>query len=106
MTGSTSTPPPGKGNGNGPPRNRREFWRDTAERLIRAFAQGTLAGLGVGTATFDRGGLPWLDAFTIGFGCAVIALLMSLAGGQIGDKNSGSWRKLPAQKPDSGEDAG
>jgi hypothetical protein len=67
------------------------------ERLIRAFAQGTLAALGVGTATFDKGGLAWVDAFTIGLGCAVIALLMSLAGGQVGDKNSGSFRKPPTK---------
>jgi hypothetical protein len=82
-----------------PPKpDRREFWRDTAERLLRAFAQGTLAALGVGSATFDKGGLAWVDAFTIGFGCAVIALLMSLAGSQVGDKNSGSWRKVPAPR--------
>jgi hypothetical protein len=82
-----------------PPKpDRREFWRDVAERLIRAFAQGSLAALGVGTATFDKGGLAWVDAFIIGLGCAVIALLMSLAGGQVGDRSSGSFRKLPAAR--------
>lgn len=96
-----STPAAAEPQGSKPePRNRREYWHDVAERLVRAFAQGTLAGLGVGTATFDRGGLPWLDALEIGFGCAVIALLMSLAGGQVGDKNSGSFRKpAPAAPP-------
>lgn len=92
MTGPISTPP-GKPGAVQPPRDRREYWRDVAERMVRAFAQGMLAALGVGTATFDKGGLPWLDAVGIGLGCAVIALLMSLAGGQVGDNSSGSLRK-------------
>lgn len=72
--------------------DRRAYWRDVAERAIRAAAQGMLAALGVGTATFDPGGLPWLDALYIGAGSAAISVLMSLAGKKVGDPNSGSWQ--------------
>jgi hypothetical protein len=81
---------------NQPKRDPAEFWRDVAERVIRAFAQGMLAGLGVGAATFDKGGLPWLDSLYIGLGCAVIGLLISLAGGQVGDPRNGSLLKPQA----------
>jgi hypothetical protein len=81
-------------------RDRIEFWRDVAERTIRGFAQGMLAGLSVGAATFDKGGLPWLDAFYIGLGSAVIALLLSLAGHRIGDPINGSLRKASAPPSD------
>jgi hypothetical protein len=84
--------------------DRTEYWRDVAERVLRAFAQGMLAALGVGFETFDKGGLPWLDAFYIGVGCAIIGLLISLAGGKLGDPRNGSLRKPgqpPPQKPDT-----
>jgi hypothetical protein len=81
---------------NTPERNRREYWRDVAERVIRAFAQGVLAGLAVGYETFDKGGLPWLDSLYIGLGCAVIGLLISLAGGKVGDPRNGSLIKPQA----------
>jgi hypothetical protein len=79
--------------------DRSQFWRDALERIIRAFAQGMLAGLGVGYETFDKGGLPWLDSFYIGAGCAIIALLISLAGGKVGDPRNGSLLKTPPQTP-------
>jgi hypothetical protein len=81
------------------PPYRTEFWRDVLERIVRAFAQGMLAGLGVGTATFDKGGLPWLDSFYIGVGCGIISLLISLAGGKIGDPTNGSLLGGPPQNP-------
>jgi hypothetical protein len=84
------------------PEERRQYWRDVAERLVRAFAQGMLAALGIGTATFDKGGLPWIDALYIGLGSAVISLLMSLAGGQFGDKDSASFQKNLATQPGPG----
>ena len=77
------------------PSSRREYWRDVIERMIRGFAQGMLAALGIGTATFDKGGLPWLDAFYIGLRSALIALLISLAGGRFGDPSNGSLRPAP-----------
>jgi hypothetical protein len=69
-----------------------EFWNDAAERCVRAFAQGMLAALVIGWKTFAHGGLPWLDSFYIGVGCAVLALLLSLAGHKVGDPLSGSLR--------------
>jgi hypothetical protein len=77
--------------------DRTQYWRDVAERVIRAFAQGMLAGLGVGWSTFDKGGLPWLDSFYVGVGCAIIGLLLSLAGGKFGDPANGSLLRKAAQ---------
>lgn len=78
--------------------DRTEYWRDVAERVIRGFAQGMLAGLAVGFETFAHGGLPWLDAFYIGIGCAVIALLLCLAGRTVGDPRNGSLLKKASGK--------
>ena len=80
-----------------PEPSRRGYWRDVGERMIRAFAQGTLAALGIGNATFDKGGLPIADALYIGAGSALISVLMSLAGGQFGDKDSASFQKKNVQ---------
>lgn len=81
--------------------DRAEYWRDVAERVVRGFAQGMIAGLIIGDATFDKGGWPWLDAFYLGVGVAVLALLFSLAGVKAGDPRSGSWRtpRPPVNKP-------
>lgn len=81
------------------PEERRHYWRDVAERMIFAFAQGTLAALGVGTETFAKGGLPWIDALSIGVGSAVISLLLSLTGGQFGDRDSASFQKIHPSPP-------
>lgn len=87
--------------------DRKQFWGDVRERMVSAFAQGMLAALGVGTATFDKGGLPWLDSLYVGVGCSILALLISLAGGKFGDPNNGSFRKAPtpAPEPDGPETA-
>jgi len=74
---------------------RTAYWRDVAERAIRSAAQGVLAALGVGTATFDPGGLPWLDALYIGAVSAALSVLMSMAGRKIGDPKTGSWQPSP-----------
>jgi hypothetical protein len=64
--------------------DRREYWLGVVKQSIQGFAQGVLAALVIGWQTFDKGGLPWLDAFYIGLGCAVIALLLALGGWQLG----------------------
>src|SRR6516225_3795310 len=86
-------------------RDPRKFWRDVLERIIRAFAQGMLATLVIGWRTFDKGGLPWLDSFYIGLGCAVIALLLSMAGGKFGDINSGSFIQVLGKKENGTDQA-
>jgi MFS family permease len=60
-----------------------QFWRGAATQMVQAFAGGMIAGLLVGYETFDKGSLPWLDAFYIGIGCAIIAPLLALAGGPV-----------------------
>ena len=80
---------------NATPAERNYYWRDLAERAVRAFAQGMLATLGVGSATFAEGGLAWADSALIGVGSAVISVLLSLAGGKFGDKSTPSFQHAP-----------
>jgi hypothetical protein len=69
------------------------FWIDTGERAVRAFAQGTLTALGIGSANHfvPDVSVPWPAAFAAGGIAAMMSVLMSLAS-----------IKVPGSDPDSG----
>lgn len=52
------------------------FWKDTAERAIRTFAQTLLAVIGVGL--LDVLHFDWATALSVSLGAAVVSVLMSL----------------------------
>lgn len=63
------------------------FWRATAERMIRTFAQALIAALGL-----DSAGLvdaPWGDALSMAGGAAVLALLTAVATSGAGGDGPG-----------------
>ncbi|NGO70004.1 holin [Streptomyces boncukensis] len=53
------------------------FWKATAERMIRTFAQALIAALGLDTTgVLDA---PWGDALSLAGGAALLALLTAIA---------------------------
>jgi hypothetical protein len=53
------------------------FWKAAAERAVRAFASGALAGGAAGAV--DITSVPWYAALSVGAAAAVIDLLVSLS---------------------------
>lgn len=53
------------------------FWRATAERMVRTFAQATLAVASAGPLGITD--VDWPDAFSVGGLAAVLALLTAVA---------------------------
>jgi hypothetical protein len=63
------------------------FWKATAERAVRTFAQGTLGAIsadGIGILDVD-----WGEAFGIGGLAAVLAVLTAVAAGGSGTEGPG-----------------
>lgn len=74
----------------------REFWKATAERVIRAFALAFLATIGGGTVA-DVRAIDWRAALLVAALTAGLNLLVSLAAGAgIGPKGSPSLVRDPA----------
>ena len=71
------------------------FWVDLGERTVRAFAQGCLVGLGVGTAVLPVQTLPWLFAAEIGGTQAALTVLTGLAALKVGDRLTASFLPSP-----------
>ncbi len=67
----------------------RTFWRDAAERSVRAFAWALLSMFTVAEA-FNAFRADWLDALGVGLGAAVLSLLASLAASRVHDPQSAS----------------
>lgn len=76
------------------PLTSKRFWRDTAERAVRTFAQSALATMGVGAVNVLT--VDWQGVLGVGAGAAVISLLMSLASERVGDPGTASVQRLDA----------
>lgn len=73
----------------------REFWRATAERVVRTFAQtelGLLGGDGLGIVD-----VAWLHALSVGGLAAVVALLTSVV--TAGSTGSPGLTEIPRLAP-------
>ncbi|MEU2111814.1 holin [Streptomyces sp. NPDC019507] len=65
----------------------RAFWKATGERMIRTFAQGTLAAVGAdGIGVLD---VDWGQAASVGGLAAVLALLTAVATSGVGQPGPG-----------------
>jgi Putative lactococcus lactis phage r1t holin len=72
----------------------RVFWRKTAERAVKTFAQTLLAAAG-GLLANGFDGVPWAEATEIGAGAALLSVLTSVASYNVGEVGSPS--ALPAR---------
>ena len=64
----------------------KQFWKDTAERAVRTFAQTLIGALGAGFVVTDIA--QWKAALIASGFAAVLSVLMSLAGTRVGDDQS------------------
>jgi hypothetical protein len=67
------------------------FWKDSAERAVKAFAGAALTLFGAGP--LDVLHIDWESTLSLSAGAAVVSLLMSLASSQIGTPGSPSLVK-------------
>lgn len=68
-----------------------KFWKDTAERAIRAFAAAFVTSFSAGLLTATT--LPGLKALAIAAGTAGLSAVLSLAATQFGDPGTASFVK-------------
>lgn len=61
------------------------FWKDTAERAVKTFAQSLVASLAVGTGLLD---VDWVNALSISGLATVISVLTSVGSGYVGDDSA------------------
>lgn len=72
-----------------------QFWKQTAERVIKGFAVAFLAAGFVGsTGPVNAFHIDWAGAAGIGLGGAVASLLLSVASLPVGEPNSPSAVRL------------
>lgn len=72
-----------------------QFWKQTAERVVKGFAGAFLGAAFVGsTGPVNAFHINWGDAAGIGAGGAVLALLLSVASLPVGEPNSPSAVRL------------
>jgi hypothetical protein len=64
------------------------FWKDTAERSVKTFAQ-TLVALWTVSGPLDIVSVDWKASLGVAVGAAVVSVLTSLASSQVGP-NPGS----------------
>jgi hypothetical protein len=67
------------------------FWKATAERMVRAAAAAALPLLGAGSVNVLSA--PWETVLGLSGGAAVVSLLMSLVGSQVGKRGTPSLLK-------------
>ena len=74
------------------------FWKATAERAIKTFAQSFLAAVGVGAVTLASIG--WLQALTLAGVATLLSVLSSLASAKVNapEGESASPSLLPGAK--------
>ncbi|ORV20190.1 hypothetical protein AWB98_29480 [Mycolicibacterium conceptionense] len=75
------------------------FWKDTAERALKSFAQGvilTLGGGAVNVLTID-----WLTLAGAGGGAALLSVLTSIVSAGVANKGTASMTSAvePAARP-------
>jgi hypothetical protein len=61
------------------------FWKATAERAVKTFAQASLAALGVGAVNLASVG--WLPALTLAGVATLLSVLSSLGSAKVGDSS-------------------
>jgi Putative lactococcus lactis phage r1t holin len=64
------------------------FWKDSAERATRTFAQALAAALGAGAAGLLS--VAWVDALSIAGMATVLSFLTSVGAMNVGEKGSAS----------------
>lgn len=78
----------------------KQFWKDTAERAIRTFAQALIAILGAGAVNILA--VDWGQALSVAAGAALISVLTSIAASGFGDKGTPSLvTSPPVETPES-----
>lgn len=65
----------------------KQFWEDTAERMVKTFAQ---ALLGVFVAGVTVMSVSWMDALAVGATAALVSVLTSVASAGARDPESAS----------------
>lgn len=66
------------------------FYKDTAERALKTFAQSLLAAVGTGAVLPAVTDVDWAQGAAIGLTAAVISILTSIVSSGIGDNGSAS----------------
>lgn len=67
------------------------FWKDTAERAVKTFAQSMVAVMTAGaTGVFD---VDWVNALSVSLLATLVSVLTSIGSGTVGDQ-SASMLKL------------
>jgi glucose-6-phosphate-specific signal transduction histidine kinase len=67
-----------------------EFWKNTAERAVKTFAQALLAVLVVELATTTVAGVDWKTILLTAAGATLLSVLTSVAGVAVGPSGSPS----------------
>ena len=75
------------------------FWKDSAERAVKTFAQALAAALSAGAAGLLS--VPWTDALSIAGMATVLSFLTSVGGMNVGEKGAASMvtATAPASEP-------
>lgn len=75
------------------------FWKDTAERALKSFAQGVILALGGGAVNVLH--LDWLTLAGAGGGAAFLSVLTSIVSAGVANKGTASLSSAvePAARP-------
>ncbi|NOQ58412.1 Holin [Mycolicibacterium fortuitum] len=75
------------------------FWKDTAERALKSFAQGVILALGGGAVNVLH--LDWLTLGGAGGGAALLSVLTSIVSAGVANKGTASMSSAvePAARP-------
>ncbi|MFV8136419.1 holin [Mycolicibacterium senegalense] len=75
------------------------FWKDTAERALKSFAQGVILALGGGAVNVLT--IDWLTLAGAGGGAALLSVLTSIVSAGVANKGTASMTSAvePAARP-------
>lgn len=65
-----------------------DFWKDTAERAIKTFAQALVAGLSAGVIGILD--IPWVDVLSVAALVTLLSVLTSIASAPFSSKGTAS----------------
>lgn len=76
-----------------------QFWKDTAERAVKSFAQGVILALGGGAVNVLT--IDWLTLAGAGGGAALLSVLTSIVSAGVANKGTASMSSAvePAARP-------